>query len=331
MDTKNYKIFKQEAADALAVGRDPKKVILVYTGVMTLVTLLVTIVDVYLNNQISDTGGLGNLGIRSILSTIQSVLPIAQTVFLLCWDLGYSSATLRLGRKQYADHTDLLAGFHRFGTLLRCELLQGAMYLGILFASSYLGMQIFLLTPLAEPLMEMMLPLVSSETVMTEGILLDNDTATAFMEAATPGMIMTLLLFAALAIPFSYRYRMVKFYLLDHPQEGALAALRGSRIMMLRNKINLFKLDLSFWWYYLMLIAATIICYGDQILPMLGIPLSLPPMVSYFLFYLLYIAIQFGVYYRFRNTVEVTYARYYEAIRPKDQNNSIVLGNIFNM
>ena len=122
MDIRNHQKLKQEAAEALSRGRDPKKVILTYSGVMTLVMLLAAAADVWLAQEISGTGGLGNIGIRSILSTIQMVLPLAQTFFLLFWDYGYVSAVLRLSRRQYADHTDLFSGFHRVGPILRCQL-----------------------------------------------------------------------------------------------------------------------------------------------------------------------------------------------------------------
>lgn len=332
MDIRNHRALKQQAREAMAVAREPKKVILAYAGILTLTSLVLTLVNLYLNNEISGSGGLANLGIRSILSTIQMVLPLAQTVILLCLELGYLSAAMRFARKQYADHTDLRTGFQRFGPLLRMVLLEGAIYLGILFVCCYIGTQIFLVTPLAAPLVELLTPMLESSMLGDTGaIAMDSEIMLAMYDAMAPIMVITMVIFAVVAIPIAYRYRMANYRLLDKPQEGAIAALRSSWRMMKGNALSLFKLDLSFWWFYLLTALASVVCYGDQLLPLLGIALPIPAMASYLLFYALYLALQFAIYYYFRNHLEVTYVMAYEAIRPQEQTGGAILGNIFNM
>lgn len=323
--------LKQRASEAMAVAREPKKVILVYTGVMLLLTLLVTVANVWLSSQISDTGGLANLGTRSVLSTIQTVLPLAQSLVLMCWELGYYSAVMRFARKQYADHTDLMTGFHRFGPLLRMSLLQGLIFLAIFLGSSYLGAQIFIFTPFARELTEAMTPLMESAVADPNAMLMDAAVLEATENAILPLLAIVGLIFTLFAVPVAYRYRMANYRLLDHPREGALAALRNSRAMMRGNCVSLFRLDLSFWWYYLLQILATALCYGDQLLPMLGVALPVSPRFAFFLFYGLYLAAQFGIHYCFRNFLEVTYVQVYEQIRPREKENAVVLGNIFQM
>lgn len=328
MDIRN---LKQSAADAMAVAREPKKAITAYAGIMTLASLLVTVADLYLRNEISGTGGLANMGIRSVLSTVQMVLPLVQSVALLCLELGYLSAAMRFARKQYADHTDLLTGFRRFGPVLRMSLLEGAVYVALMFVSTWLGTQIFMLTPMAEPLVELLTPMLESSMLTSGSMVMDVETVAALERATLPMVIIIGVVFAAFAIPVSYRYRMAGYRLLDKPAEGALAALRNSRMMMRGNGVKLLKLDLSFWWYYLLMAVASVVCYGDQILPLLGIRLPMPEMVSYFVSYGLYLAAQFAIYYFFRNRVEVTYVKAYEAIRPQEAEGGVVLGNIFDM
>ena len=323
--------LKENAAGAMKVARDPRKAILVYTGIVSLVALLTTLADLYLSREISGTGGLANMGIRSVLSTIQTVLPMAQTVLVLCLELGYLSAVMRFARKQYADHTDLRIGFQRFGPLLRMTLLEGAIYVGILFLSTYLGTQIFMMTPWAEPMLEALTPLLESSMLSSGYPVLDDATMQVIEAASIPLAVIILLVFSLLAIPVSYRYRMANYRLLDKPREGALAAMRNSRRMMRGNALKLLKLDLSFWWYYLLMAAASVVCYGDQILPLLGVTLPIPALASSFLFYGLYLVMQFAIYYFFRNQVEVTYVMAYEAIRPVEKENGVVLGSIFDM
>ena len=325
MKIPNHRELKRRADNALARAREPKKTILAYAGIVTLLGLVMTILSVYLDRQISGTGGLANLGQRSILSTLQAVMPLAQMVLLMCLELGYCSAAMRFARGQYADHTDLRTGFRLFGPLLRMNLIQAAMYLGILFASIWIGTQLFIFTPFATPLLETITPLLESAAE------LDAAAVTELYQAMLPMMVFVLVIFAVLAALLMFRYRMASFLLVDKPQEGAIAAMRNSRWMMKGNCLGLFKLDLSFWWYYLLTFLATVLCYGDQILPLLGVQLPMPDMVSYFLFYGLYLAAQFAIFYFFLNRVEVTYVAAYDAIRPEESTGGAVLGSIFDM
>ena len=113
---------------------------------------------------------------------------------------------------------------------------------------------------------------------------------------------------------------------------GALMALRESKKMMRGNRLQLLKLDLSLWWYYLATAAATVVCYGDVLLPMLGVQLPVSETVSFFGFYALYLAVSFMILFFLRNRVEVTYALAYDAVKPEEkQDNGVVLGNIFQM
>ena len=103
-------------------------------------------------------------------------------------------------------------------------------------------------------------------------------------------------------------------------------------MMMRRNCLNLLKLDLHLWWFYLASMLASLVCYGDAILPMLGITLPFSDDFSFYLFYGLYWILQFAIFYFLRNGVEVSYALAYDSIRPREQaQGGVVLGNIFQM
>lgn len=326
-----YKKWKQEATDAMAVAREPKRVILLYAGVTLALSLLTSLISVWTNHNMSGAGGLSNLGTRSMLTTVQTVAPLAVSLILMCWDLGYLSAALRFSRKQYADGRDLSSGFRMFGPLLRMKLLQIVLYLGALLISTWVGSQIFTLTPFANDLMQTMEELIGEGLTTTEALLASDRFLQAMTDATVPILCIVGILFLALMLPIFYRYRMASYRLLEHPREGAMAALRNSRTMMRGHCMSLLKLDLSFWWFYLLNFLATLVCYGDQILTLLGISLPVSSTVGYFLFYGLYLVLQFGILYCFRNYMEVCYARAYETIRPAEQENSVVLGNIFQM
>ena len=73
------------------------------------------------------------------------------------------------------------------------------------------------------------------------------------------------------------------------------------------------------------------ICYGDQLLPRVGIELPISETAAYFLFYGIYLVIQFLLFWRFRNRLEVTYATAYDTLRPQPAGSGVVLGNIFDL
>lgn len=320
-----YSELKQRTDSALAVAREPKKVILAYAGIISLLGLLVTGLSAMLEHKLSGTGGLAHMGSRSILTTIQTLLPIAQSILLMGLEVGYISAAMRLARKQYADHTDLRTGFRLFAPYIRLTLLQTLILTGIMMVAYYVAAQLFLFSPFAQPLLDVITPILESEA--TENIQLPD----GFILLILPYIVITLVLFALAAIPISYRYRMAIYHLVDHPRDGARIALRSSWQMMRGNLLALFKVDLHFWLYYLLSLLATAICYGDTLLAFAGISLPMSDTVAFFLFYILYLVIQFFLFYRFRNQLEMTYVTAYDAICPQRDDGSVVLGNIFDM
>ena len=330
MDIRNTRQLKDFSAGRLANAREGQKIILYFSLITIAVSAVATVVSYILSQQIAKTGGLGSMGVRSALTTAQTLLPIVQAVFLMCLTLGYLATMLRIARGQYASPNGMRLGFDRFWVLLRCTLLKGLILGGVAMASMYVAIAIYMMTPLSNSVVDILMPLVKNAG--TSGILLDDATYAQLMDATMPAMGIFGVLFLVLAAPVFYRYRMADYLIIDRPATGALAALRDSRMMTKGNRWNLFRLDLSMWWYYAAVLVSTAIGYGDQLLPALGITLSFSDTVSYFLFLGAYLAATFAVYYFLRNRVEVTYALAYDSIRPQDpENNGAVLGNIFQM
>ena len=330
MDIRNTRQLKEFSAGRLDNAREGRKIILYYSLITIAVSVVATIVNYALSQQIAKTGGLGSMGVRSALTTAQMLLPIVQAVFLMCLTLGYLATMLRIARGQYASPNGMRLGFDRFWVLLRCTLLKGLMFGGVAVASLYAAMMIYMMTPLANSAVDILMPLVKNAT--TSGIMLDDATYAQLMDATAPAMGIFGVLFLALAAPLFYRYRMTDYLIIDRPGTGALAALRDSRMMMKGNRWNLFRLDLSMWWYYAAVLVSAAVAYGDQLLPALGISLPFSDTAAYFVFFGVYLAVIFVVYYFLRNRVEVTYALAYDSLRPQEpENKGAVLGNIFQM
>ena len=332
MNIPSSKYLKVKAAGRLESGKDPRKVVLVYSVILALSALLVNGIQFLLENQISQTGGLQNIGTRSFLSTLDSVLPLIQQVIIMCLTLGYTAAMLRIVRRQFASEKTLKAGFERFWVLLRTRLLQGLIYFGIAMGLSYLSLAIYLLTPLSSRLTALALPLVSAGTFTPEALLNDEMLMLSLYDALMPMMVIYCVLLIAAVWFISYWFRLVDYLLIDQPQLGAFGSLRTSRQKMKGNVKSLFKLDLSFWWYYLLRGLAAILAYGNLLLAIFGIQLPFSPTVLFFATVIVYLGVDFILNYFLMNRVEITYALYYDLLNPQPpQQEGAVLGNIFQM
>ena len=330
MSIPSSKYLKVKAANRLESGKDPKKVVLVYSAVVALSALAVNVVQFILDSQISKTGGLQNIGTRSALSTLSSVLPLVQTLVLMCLGLGYTAAVLRLVRRQYASEKTLKAGFERFWLLLRTRLLQALIYGGIAFLLSYVAMAIFMLSPFSDRLSSLALSLSAAGAITPEALLNNTALLASAYEALMPMMVIYCILLVIVIWAVSYRFRLVDYLLIDQPQLGALSALRTSRQKMKGHIKELFKLDISFWWYYLLRALSAGLIYLDMVLAILGVQLPLSSTASFFGVILAYLGSDFALNYFFLNRVEMAYALFYDILNPQQPpQEGAVLGNIF--
>jgi len=335
MNIRDIRELKNTAAQRLGAAPQRSSLVLIYAGLSVGLSALVTVVSYCLGLKISQTGGLSNIGLRSVLSTIQTMLPMAQGLVMLSLELGYLNAMLRISRAQYASPNSLRMGLDRFWPLLRTTLLKAAIYIGIFMLSTYLAIQIFLITPLSNDALEIvsgMMDGLNSTAALDAALMLDDATYMAFSRAMLPLLPIMAIVCLAMIIPVFYQYRMVNYVLIDNPGIPALLLLRESRKLMKRNRFALFRLDVSLWWYYLLSLLASVVAYGDMLLPMVGISLPFSETVGYFLFYGVYLVLQFGILWLFLNRISVIYALAYEALLPeKPKDNGVVLGNIFQM
>lgn len=332
MNIRNTRELKRFAAERLEHGRNTKRIVLIYAALSIGLSGLVTVVNYLLGLQVNQMGGLSQIGARTFLSTLQSVLPLVQSVVNLCLSVGFLAATLRIARGQYVSPQTLRLGFDRFWVLLRSTVLQGLIYTGVIFAGVYAGIMIYMLTPMSRSAMELLLPYVADVSILDSSIVLDEAVYAQFAQIIWPAYLICGIILAVLALPIAYSYRMVNYVIIDKPAMGAVAALRESKQMMRGNRLQLFKLDVSLWWYYAATMLATVVGYGDLFLPLFGITLPWSEDVSYFLFYGLYLALLFVIYYFLLDRLQVTYALAYDTLKPEEkQDSGVVLGNIFQM
>ena len=332
MNLRNTREIKDFASRRLEESASQKQIVTIYIGLGLGLTALVTVLNHVLGLQIDNFGGLSNLGKRTMLSSVQSMLPLAQSILAMCLDVGYVAAMLRIARGMYTSPQTLRLGFDRFWVLMRCAIFKGLIFTGVMIGSMYLGIVIFLMTPLADPVEEIVTPLISQMTLLDSAVMIDDATYAQLVQAMLPCFAFGGVVLVILGGPIFYSFRMVNYVIIDKPAMGALMALRESKKMMRGHRLQLLKLDVSLWWYYLASAGALLVCYGDVLLPMLGVELPVPETVAFFGFYLLYMAASFCVHYFLRNKAEVSYALAYDAVKPEEkQSGGVVLGNIFQM
>ena len=320
MNIRDRRAIHHAAGQSLENAKgDPQQILLLYLGITTFLSLAVSAISVFLSNRIADTGGLSSMGLRSVLSTAKTVLPLLQSLIVMGLELGYCTMVLRVSRGESVSKKTLWSGFRLFFPLLRAQILQGILYFAIMMLCIYPSAYIFLMLPISEEFYEVLMPLMESGAAASGTLMLDEATVLAMTDAMMPMMWILLGLFLIPFIPLYYQFRMAVYRLIDQPRPGAMAAMWESRAMMRRNRFALFRLDLSLWWYYGLQALVTAVCYGDLLLPLAGVTLPWSDTANSFLFLALSLALQFVVCYFTMNRVSVTYAAAYNALLPKKQ------------
>jgi len=301
MDIRQLKALAQERANASPY--DAKKLALFFTGAAVALSFLITLIGFLLTKQMEGTGGLSGIGLRTVLSSAQMLVMLAGAVVLPFWNLGYTRAALDTARDGSAEPRTLLSGFHLFFPALRLFFLQGALYTLLLTFTAQAGAILYMFTPAATKTMALMDSILADgEVTMTDPLVMEQ-----LIQAAWPIYLIIGILFLVVLIPVMYRLRLVEFSLVDG-QEKALPNMLRSNYLMRGNCVSMFRLDLSFWWYYLLQGLATVLAYGD---------LLIGGDIAYWVFYLLSAAAQLLIGWKFLPQVHTAYALAYDAILNK--------------
>ncbi len=313
------KILIQQANEAVSSAScNPKKLTALHTGIAAGANLLVALLTYLLGIGIGDTGGLSGIGTRATLETAQSILQIAVSAATPFWSMGFVALTLHFVRQYQATPRTLLTGFQHWAPVVRMLLLEALIYFGIVFGSVQIGSYLYTLTPFADELIQLVEQSGTVDVAALQELLLQQDQATLMriFWSMTPFLLLPAIL---VAIPVSYRLRMAQFVLLEQPKMGALYAILFSSRMMKKNCLQLFKLDLHFWWFYALEILVQVLCYGDLILPLMGVELGMNGVLASFLFYALALVCQIGLYVWQKPQIITSYALFYDYLLPRQE------------
>lgn len=302
----SYSLLRPAAEDALGRARySPKKLVLLHTAVGMTVGLILSIITYVLDLGIAQTGGLSGISNRTVLETVQSILSAASMILLPFWEIGYLFAALQFARRQSADTTSLYHGLRHWGVVLRSMLLKAGVVFIVMFIGTQIVSSIYMMTPAAAPLFAL------STEITDPMALLESEEYMALMMHAIPFILLGVLI---LLIPALYLLRFTDYVVMDQPERGALFAVLTSVYLTRRNLKAMLKLDLRFWWYYALELLVVVISYGHMILDIAGIDIGIGGDTAMFVFYIVSLAGQLGLYVWKKNTLFTTYALAYDCL-----------------
>lgn len=311
----NPTLRQRGAAAADRYRAETKRLVLLYSGVLALLTLGINGLYLLLDNRIGGTGGLDGLGLRSVLQTVQDVLNYGNMIFGPVWSAGFLFAMLTMVRGSAPRSRDLLEGFRRLGRVLGYLAFQFLIVVALLTVSVYAAAILFTFSPWGAELANLLGPVLSDPNLVTaEGTI--NMTlipAEAMQAAAVPMLVMMLAVFLPLYGWISYGYRMALYLVMD----GSVGGVRAhfiSRRMMRGHKWQLLKLDLGFWWYYALIALTAAVGYLDLILGLMGIEVHIDATVLYFLTMGAYLVLQMAVALWKKCPVDAAYMLAFESI-----------------
>ena len=303
------------AAAAEGCRLETRRLVLIYCGVLALLTLGSNGLHLYLDSHIGSTGGLSGMGMRSVLETVQTVLSYINLFFGPFWTAGFLYAMLVMVRGQNPGTGDLMEGFRRFGRVLGQMAFQFLILMAMIIAVVNVATVIFSFTPMMADFTEKMEPLLSDPEVFSADGQLDltKIPLEAMLSASMPLLILTAVLLIPVCIWLTYGLRMSMYLVMERPIGGIRACVESMRLMK-GHKWQMFRLDLSFWWYHGLALLIGLVGYLDVALTMLGIPLPMDATMMFFLTLGAYCVLQTGLFLWKKCQVDAAYVLAYEAI-----------------
>lgn len=305
-----------------------RKTVLLHGAVSMGFLLITALVGFFLNRAMADNQGLSAMGNTAILRTAQVMLTLIGNILLPFWEIGVLYTAVRAVRGESTEFPWLARGFHRLGLVIRYFLLWFVILMAVGLACSNVIMAMTMLLPapraISDALSSVDPAAYTDFALMFEDILkaLSQVPKTQLLLYFVPMGILYVAAYITLLIMLSYRFKMSRYLLLDETPMRAKKTLGTSNRITKGERGNLFKLDLSFWWYYLLQIVVAAIVYLPDILSAAGVTLPVDANTANLLAYVVYcvfsllLAWSAGAYY------QTTIACAYETLKPLVNENS---------
>lgn len=282
-----------------------RRLALIFAGASVGLSLLAVLGDAVIEYFVPDTYGLDGIAMRSVLLMLRAFLTLIMLVVPPFWNLGYTRTALETARGGDPRPGTLLTGFRRFWPAVRLFLLQLLIVFALCTAAANIGPILYMFSPLAMVSVGKVnqLDLANPQGIdPTDPALMDE-----LMQIFWPMYLIVGLVLLVLLVPVLYRLRLTSFALVDGQDKALLNIVESNRAMR-KKCFWMARLDLSFWWYFLLQGLAVALAYGDRLLG--------GGEVWYWVFYLVSLGAQLGISWAFMPRVETAYALAYEALKP---------------
>lgn len=243
------KSLKQEAAQKLdRLSCRPRKIVLIYAAVAFGVALVAALMNLFLNSQVAQTGGLDGLEVKTLWETTATVSELALAFLTPIWSLGLISVALMFARSKDAQPKDLTAGFNRFLPGLGLYLLTALLYVLAALIAVYIGTALVGGMADMDKLDAILAPVIQAYEENPD--VLPTLPWLEILSCLWLPLVLLLLITIVFVAFISYRLRLSCYYLMDGLGMGPAQAMRKSFSSMKGNVLSFIRLDLSYWWYY---------------------------------------------------------------------------------
>lgn len=284
----------QTARQSLSQTAHAQRTVLIYTGAIVGLTILAELLNLLLGNVIDTMDSLSAVGNRTLLSTTQVILALLPSVLLPFWRMGYLHYTMQTidGKSVPGNLQD---GFRNWTKVISCGLLKLLPMVAVGYGLYALLGSFYLMAVSNAAALE---AVVESGAIPTNLML--------------PLSILMTVTVGGSAIFFGYRFRLVDYCVMRQPKEHAAILFRRGTSLMRGRVGSYIKLDLHFWWYWLLEILAQGLLYLDLILSFFHI--SLPTPAAGIFCYALWGGMELLLSVFCTNRVSCTYAAAFAAV-----------------
>lgn len=275
-----------------------RKMGLIYAGPMIALELLLVGLSLLIQDWMQGLSGLSALGTASMLDTAQVVVSLLPVILTPFWYAGYTKYVLDTVNRQPTGPKTILDGFRLWGKVLFTTVL-------FVFFVAALGYFLYFFASMAY--------LSVRYLGRAEALAEIAKTQQIPSELLPPLMALMAAAFLISYVVFFYRYRLMYFALFSGPEQPAVLVLRRSRMLMRARTGAFMRLDLHFWWYWLLRLLSGALLQLDLILAFLHISLPISEVGQSLLCIVLWAAAELSIDCLAMDRVWCTYAAAYSA------------------
>ena len=169
------------------------------------------------------------------------------------------------------------------------------------------------MTPTGMRFAQLMQQLASDPGFITGNINLEQLPLEGLQEGLFWLLGLTMVLFLPVYIRISYSFRMATYLMVERPIGGFQAHFESMRLMR-GHKWQIFKMDLSYWWYYVLGVVISVVGYLDVVLGLAGVTVPVDEMVMFFGTLVVYFVLLTGLYLWKKCDVDAAYVLAFEEI-----------------